>query len=236
MCAGEGTTTGTAPRPCAGVGEASRPDSAKSTRLRNRLNWALSSSSPWTSARRSGKASVGKRSFADGQTPSPSTSTTRVDNLRRIDRPITNFRHVLFGYARVSTADQDPDHQIDALQRAGVARDDIYIDHASGAKASRPQLGLLALAGPWDVAAIDAGRARRPPAWPRVRRLRGRAARQASRARPRVYCVGAMLWLRRKRLSGSYFAFTSPSLRRLRPKALSTPASSGSSERPVKLR
>jgi DNA invertase Pin-like site-specific DNA recombinase len=43
-------------------------------------------------------------------------------------------------YARGSTADQNPDHQIDALQRAGVARDDIYIDHASGAKASRPEL------------------------------------------------------------------------------------------------
>ena len=47
---------------------------------------------------------------------------------------------MLFGYARVSTADQNPDHQIDALQRAGVAREDIYVDHASGAKASRPEL------------------------------------------------------------------------------------------------
>ncbi len=35
---------------------------------------------------------------------------------------------------------QNPDHQIDALERAGVARDDIYVDHASGAKASRPEL------------------------------------------------------------------------------------------------
>lgn len=47
---------------------------------------------------------------------------------------------MLFGYARVSTADQNPDHQIDALQSAGVAREDIYVDHASGAKASRPKL------------------------------------------------------------------------------------------------
>lgn len=46
---------------------------------------------------------------------------------------------MLFGYARVSTADQNPDHQMAALQRAGVARDDIYVDHASGAKASRPE-------------------------------------------------------------------------------------------------
>jgi len=47
---------------------------------------------------------------------------------------------VLFGYARDSTVEQNPDHQIDALQRAGVARDDIYVDQASGAKASRPEL------------------------------------------------------------------------------------------------
>jgi DNA invertase Pin-like site-specific DNA recombinase len=50
---------------------------------------------------------------------------------------------VLFGYARVSTADQNPDHQIDALRRAGVADNDIYVAHASGAKASRPQLDIV---------------------------------------------------------------------------------------------
>lgn len=50
---------------------------------------------------------------------------------------------MLFGYARVSTADQNPDHQIDALRRAGVAEGDIYVDHASGAKASRPQLDTV---------------------------------------------------------------------------------------------
>ena len=47
---------------------------------------------------------------------------------------------MLIGYARVSTADQNPDHQIDALTRAGVDPDDIYLDRASGAKASRPEL------------------------------------------------------------------------------------------------
>jgi DNA invertase Pin-like site-specific DNA recombinase len=52
------------------------------------------------------------------------------------------FDAVLIGYARVSTADQNPDHQVDALQRAGVAANDVYIDHASGAKASRPQLDI----------------------------------------------------------------------------------------------
>jgi len=47
---------------------------------------------------------------------------------------------VFLGYARVSTADQNPDHQVDALRRAGVAEKDIFVDHASGAKASRPRL------------------------------------------------------------------------------------------------
>lgn len=50
---------------------------------------------------------------------------------------------MLIGYARVSTADQNPDHQIDALTRAGVAPDDIYIDKISGAKSSRPQFDLV---------------------------------------------------------------------------------------------
>ncbi len=50
---------------------------------------------------------------------------------------------MLIGYARVSTIDQTPDHQLDALQRASVEADDIYLDVASGAKASRPQLDLV---------------------------------------------------------------------------------------------
>lgn len=50
---------------------------------------------------------------------------------------------MLIGYARVSTAEQNPAHQVDALVRAGVAADDIYVDTASGAKASKPQLDLV---------------------------------------------------------------------------------------------
>ncbi|MGH3800439.1 MAG: recombinase family protein [Pseudonocardiaceae bacterium] len=50
---------------------------------------------------------------------------------------------MLLGYARVSTADQNPDHQIDALIRAGVEPDNVHVDHAGGAKASRPQLDLV---------------------------------------------------------------------------------------------
>jgi len=50
---------------------------------------------------------------------------------------------MLVGYARVSTAEQNPDHQTDALARAGVTRNDIHVDHASGVKASRPKLDLV---------------------------------------------------------------------------------------------
>ncbi|MDV6247989.1 recombinase family protein [Rhodococcus opacus] len=49
---------------------------------------------------------------------------------------------MLIGYARVSGADHNLDHQVDALRRAGLAAEHIHIDHASGTKASRPQLDL----------------------------------------------------------------------------------------------
>ena len=62
---------------------------------------------------------------------------------------------MLIGYARVSTADQNPDHQIDALRRAGVDREHIHVDTVSGAKASRPKLDLvLQLLRPGDTLKI----------------------------------------------------------------------------------
>jgi len=48
-----------------------------------------------------------------------------------------------FGYARVSTRDQNPDHQIDALLRAGVGEASLFIDKVSGKLASRPQLEAM---------------------------------------------------------------------------------------------
>lgn len=44
------------------------------------------------------------------------------------------------GYARVSTADQNPDMQIQALQEYGVHPDLIFVDRASGGKFDRPEL------------------------------------------------------------------------------------------------
>jgi DNA invertase Pin-like site-specific DNA recombinase len=46
----------------------------------------------------------------------------------------------LVGYARVSTQDQNLSLQIDALLRAGVSKDLIFTDKASGAKYQRPGL------------------------------------------------------------------------------------------------
>ena len=49
---------------------------------------------------------------------------------------------MIIGYARVSTADQDPALQLDALTAAGAER--IYTDHGvSGSRASRPELDRM---------------------------------------------------------------------------------------------
>jgi DNA invertase Pin-like site-specific DNA recombinase len=57
----------------------------------------------------------------------------RLDETRQVSR--TN--------ARVSTPDQNPDHQVDALLRAGVDQRHIYVDIASGAESSRPKFDLV---------------------------------------------------------------------------------------------
>lgn len=47
----------------------------------------------------------------------------------------------LLGYARVSTSGQDATGQVDELTAAGCAR--VFVEHASGAKAERVELGKL---------------------------------------------------------------------------------------------
>ncbi len=49
-------------------------------------------------------------------------------------------RRVDLGYARVSTAKQDLDRQVDALHQAGIAPERIYLDKKSGATTDRPGL------------------------------------------------------------------------------------------------
>ncbi len=48
---------------------------------------------------------------------------------------------MLIGYARVSTTDQDPQLQIDALRAAGVER--MFTDQASGTATSRPEFDKM---------------------------------------------------------------------------------------------
>ena len=45
---------------------------------------------------------------------------------------------MLIGYARVSTQDQDPAMQLDALQEKGCEK--VFTEKASGAQRERPQL------------------------------------------------------------------------------------------------
>ena len=82
----------------------------------------------------------------------------------------------LLGYARVSTTDQQPQLQVDALERAGCYR--VFTETASGARPDRPTLeqvldqlrpgdtlvvcnstGWVALSGIWSTPS---------PAWPTV--------------------------------------------------------------------
>lgn len=59
----------------------------------------------------------------------------------------------IIGYARVSTADQDPQLQIDALKAAGSVRE--FIETASGRASDRPQLRqALEYLNPGDTLAV----------------------------------------------------------------------------------
>ncbi len=69
-----------------------------------------------------------------------------------------NLRYVLLvdlGYARVSTAKQDLDRQVDALHQAGIAPERVYLDKKSGATTDRPGLrAALEYARPGNVIVV----------------------------------------------------------------------------------
>ena len=68
------------------------------------------------------------------------------------------FRYAVvmeLGYARVSTAKQDLDRQIDALRAVGIVPERIYVDKKSGATTDRPGLtAALAYAREGDVIVV----------------------------------------------------------------------------------
>ena len=65
------------------------------------------------------------------------------------------FALVELGYARVSTAKQDLDRQIEALLEAGIVRERIYVDKKSGATVDRPGLrAVLEYAREGDVIVV----------------------------------------------------------------------------------
>ena len=102
-------------------------------------------SPPRCASTASGMLVVGKRPVTDTRSTLAVWRRLAVDNPCRLS-PSTKSdqrycRRMIHGYARVSTAEQNPDHQIDALLRAGVTRENVHLDYASGAKASRPAVG-----------------------------------------------------------------------------------------------
>jgi DNA invertase Pin-like site-specific DNA recombinase len=80
--------------------------------------------------------------MADGVPPGGVAPKATPQSTPRNNRPGTGFvtvpgvtHHI--GYARVSTADQDPQLQLDALAEADCLK--VYTDRATGTKADRPQ-------------------------------------------------------------------------------------------------
>ncbi len=69
-----------------------------------------------------------------GEIASTTASSARSRPAARKSRPAGH----LVGYARVSTAEQDPALQLDALEQAGCWR--VFTDHASGSREDRPEL------------------------------------------------------------------------------------------------
>ena len=70
----------------------------------------------------------------------PDSGNTSTDISRESNCNQTAGAPRQFGYARVSTYDQDLSLQIDALTKHGIPKSCIFMDKASGAKTERPGL------------------------------------------------------------------------------------------------
>src|SRR4029453_8273946 len=94
----------------------------------------------------------------------------------------------LLGYARVSTTDQQPQLQVDALQHAGCYR--VFTETAGGARTDRPVLDqVLDQLRPGDTLVVwklD----RDPPAWSRFPAADACAAWWARAGPPRATAAG----------------------------------------------
>jgi DNA invertase Pin-like site-specific DNA recombinase len=65
---------------------------------------------------------------------------------------MTSYR---YGYVRVSTMEQDPAGQLDAMAAAGVDRDRVVVEYASGGRDDRPELAaVLGLLRPGDTLVV----------------------------------------------------------------------------------
>lgn len=63
---------------------------------------------------------------------------------------------MMYGYVRVSTAEQNEERQVRSMLAEGVARENVYVDKASGKDMDRPGwAALMGAVAPGDVVVLD---------------------------------------------------------------------------------
>lgn len=85
----------------------------------------------------------------------PKVGAGKASRFGRTSATSGTFAVVELGYARVSTAKQDLDRQIQALLEVGIPRDRVYVDRKSGGTVDRPGLrAVLEYAREGDVIVV----------------------------------------------------------------------------------